>query len=221
MVSAGDGVQQKLDERHGRRRQELDRGAARRPFHSGVVTDTTPLTRDDAALIRKLAGPFLKGVAEIRLTRQVAASHAADWPTVLNGTVADHPIVRNWNPAAGRFFTPRRPRRPPTSASSARPCAKLFPDDANPLGQTIRIDRLRLRIVGVLSAKGRTPTGSDQDDEIFTPITTLQRKLVGEDHLSTILAAAQSESLLEQARQRCPASCGSRTASRKGWRTST
>ena len=202
MVSAGDGVQQKLDERMDAVGKNLIvvRPGAR--SHSGVVTDATPLTRDDAAQIRKLAGPFLKGVAEIQLTHKVATSHAADWPTQLNGAVADLPNVRNWNTTAGRFFTLEE------VTEAADVCvlgqtvrAKLFPDDANPLGQTIRIDRLRLHVVGVLAAKGRTPTGSDQDDEIFTPITTLQRKLVDEDHLSTILAAAKSEELLEQAQQ--------------------
>ena len=67
MVSAGDGVQQKLDESMESVGKNLIvvRPGAR--SQSGVVTDTTPLTRDDAALVRKQAGPFLKGVAEVQL----------------------------------------------------------------------------------------------------------------------------------------------------------
>ena len=71
---------------------------------SGVVTDAKPLTRDDAAMIRKVAGPFLKGVAKIQLTQQVATSHAAEWPTLLNGTVADLQGVRNWNAGLRPLF---------------------------------------------------------------------------------------------------------------------
>ena len=202
MVSAGDGVQQKLDESMESVGKDIIvvRPGAR--SHSGVVTDATPLTRDDAAMVRKLAGPFLKGVAEVQLTRQLAASHAAEWPTLLNGTVPELQTVRDWNTTSGRFFTRQE------TDDDADVCvlgqtvrAKLFPADPNPLGQAIRIDRLRLRVVGVLAAKGRNPAGADQDDEIFTPITTLQRKLVGEDHVSTILAAARSAALLDQARE--------------------
>ena len=202
MVSAGDGVQQKLDESMDTVGKNLIvvRPGAR--SHSGVVTDATPLTRRRRRHDPQAGRALPQGVAEVQLTHAGGHPHAAEWPTLLNGTVADLQGVRNWNTTSGRFFTREE------DAEAADVCvlgqtvrAKLFPDDPNPLGQTIRIDRLRLRVVGVLAAKGRNPAGADQDDEIFTPITTLQRKLVGEDHVSTILAAARSEGLLEQARQ--------------------
>ena len=202
MVSAGEGVQQKLDESMESVGKNLIvvRPGAR--SHSGVITDTTPLTRDDAALVRKQAAPFLKGVAEVELTHRLAVSHAADWSTLLNGTVPDLQTVRDWKTTSGRFFTPEE------TAEAADVCvigqtvrSKLFPDDPNPLGRTVRIDALRLRVIGVLAAKGRNPAGSDQDDEIFTPITTLQRKLTGDDNVSTILAAARSEGVLGPAQK--------------------
>ncbi len=202
MVSAGDGVQQKLDESMESVGKNLIvvRPGAR--SHSGVVTDTTVLTRDDAALVRKEAAPFLTGVAEVALTHRLAVSHAADWSTLLNGTVPDLQRVRAWKTTSGRFFTPEE------TAEAADVCvigqtvrSKLFPDDPNPLGQTIRVDSLRLRVIGVLAAKGRNPAGSDQDDEIFTPITTLQRKLTGDDKVSSILAAAKSEGVLAAAQK--------------------
>src|SRR5207247_2063548 len=106
-----------------------------------------------------------------------------------NGTVPDMQTVRDWKTASGRFFTPEE------TAEAADVCvvgqtvrAKLFPDDPSPLGKTIHVDRLPLRVIGVLTAKGRNPAGTDQDDEVFTPITTLQRKLADDDNLSSILA---------------------------------
>ncbi len=114
----------------------------------------------------------------------------------------DLQTVRAWKTASGRFFTPEE------MVEAADVCvigqtvrSKLFPDDPDPLGQTIRVDSLRLRVVGVLAAKGRNPAGNDQDDEIFTPITTLQRKLTGDDNVSTILAAAKSEGVLSAAQK--------------------
>ena len=197
MVSAGDGVQQKLDESMESVGKNLIvvRPGAR--SHSGVVTDTTALTRDDAALVRKQAAPFLTAVAEVAADAPPRRVARGDWSTLLNGTLPDLQTVRAWKTTSGRFFTSEE------MAEAADVCvigqtvrSKLFPDDPNPLGQTIRVESLRLRVIGVLAAKGRNPAGSDQDDEIFTPITTLQRKLTGDDKVSTILAAARSEAVL-------------------------
>ena len=201
MVSAGDGVEQKLDERMesvGKNLIVVRPGARTR---SGVVTDLTPLTRDDAALVRKQAAPYVKAVAETELTQRQAVTDAAKWFTLVNGTVPELQAVRGWDTTTGRFFTREE------NAEAAEVCvigqtvrAKLFPNAPNPLGQTIRIDKLRLRVVGVLASKGRNPAGTDQDDEIITPITTLQHKLVGDDDLTSILAVARTDGLLEPAR---------------------
>jgi putative ABC transport system permease protein len=201
MVSAGDGVQQKLDERMesvGKNLIIVRPGARTR---SGVVTDLTPLTRDDAALVRKLAAPYVKAVAETELTQRQAVTDAAKWFTLVSGSVPELQTVRGWETTTGRFFTREE------DAEAAEVCVigqtvrtKLFPNALNPLGQTIRIDKLRLRVVGVLAGKGRNPAGNDQDDEIITPITTLQHKLVGDDDLTSILAVARSDGLLEPAR---------------------
>jgi putative ABC transport system permease protein len=80
----------------------------------------------------------------------------------------------------------------------------------------VRIDHLRLRVVGVLGEKGRTPTGADQDDQLSVPITTLQRKLVGEEKLSLILAAARTEGDVEQARDEIARALRQRTRPRMG-----
>jgi putative ABC transport system permease protein len=77
---------------------------------------------------------------------------------------------------------------------------KLFPGSAHPLGEWIRVDRLQLRVVGVLGEKGRSPTGADQDNQVFVPITTLQRRLVGEERIGLILAAARSEGVIARAK---------------------
>jgi putative ABC transport system permease protein len=61
------------------------------------------------------------------------------------------------------------------------------------------VDRLQLRIVGVLAPKGDDPIGTDQDDEVFVPLTTLQRKVTGEEKVALMLAAVKSEALTPRA----------------------
>src|SRR5207253_2454884 len=77
----------------------------------------------------------------------------------------------------------------------------LFPDDPSPVGQWLRVEGLPLRIIGILGEKGRAPTGADQDDQIFLPITTLQRRLVGEDRIVLIIATARSAEVIDKAKQ--------------------
>jgi putative ABC transport system permease protein len=162
---------------------------------SGTIADATPLTRADAAAVRKQVGPMLKGVAEEQVTQRTASTHAANWPTVIDGTTPDMQVVRDWKLAAGgRFFTPKE------LDDSAAVCVlgetvrkKLF-GAADPVGQTLHVDQLQLHVVGVLTPKGRDPVGTDQDDAIFVPITTLQHKLVGgDDKIYLILTAVRDD----------------------------
>ena len=119
----------------------------------------------------------------------------------MTGAVPELQAVRDWKLTAGRFFTREETAEAANVGVIGQTVrSKLFPNDPNPLGKMIRVDdRLRLRMIGVLAAKGRNPAGADQDDEIFTPLTTLQRKLVGEERVSAILATAKSDAVLEQA----------------------
>jgi putative ABC transport system permease protein len=200
MVAAGDGVRYKLDERMGTIGKNLILIRAGARTKSGTVSDPTPLTRDDATAIRKQAGYLLTGVAEVQLTQRTASTRTRNWPTLLCGTTTEMQVVREWAPAVGRFFNDAEVyQSAPVCVLGHTVRQKLFPDDPAPLGQSIRVDQLQLKIVGVLAAKGRNPAGADQDDEVFVPITTLQRKVVGEEKVSLILAGVRSESLTAKA----------------------
>ncbi len=78
---------------------------------------------------------------------------------------------------------------------------KLFPGKTNPIGQVIRIETLPARVIGILGEKGRSPTGADQDDQVFLPITTLQRRLLGEELIGLIVASGRSENVLTMAQE--------------------
>ena len=63
----------------------------------------------------------------------------------------------------------------------------------DPLRQTIRIKSLPFRVVGVLPPKGTSAAmGDDQDDVVLVPITTLQKKITGQDWLRWIMVSATS-----------------------------
>jgi len=107
--------------------------------------------------------------------------------------------VRVWVAKHGRFITEEDMKK---QANVCVLCStvheRLFPDMPNPVGQLVRVDHLQLKVIGVLESKGRSPIGGDQDDQIFIPLTTLQKKLVGAESLSLILTAVPDMSQLDK-----------------------
>jgi putative ABC transport system permease protein len=200
MVSAGDGVQSKLDESMATvgRNLVLIRAGAR--TRTGAVADTTYFTRDDATAIRKQLAPMLTGLAEAQLTQRQIATKATHWQTLLCGTTPELATVREWKLAGGRFLTAEDvTRAAPVCVIGNTVRKELFHDDPDPVGRTVRVDQLQLRVVGVLAPKGHDPIGTDQDDEVFLPLSTLQRKVVGEEKVALMLAGVKSEALTPRA----------------------
>jgi putative ABC transport system permease protein len=72
---------------------------------------------------------------------------------------------------------------------------------ADPVGQTIRIQNLPMRVIGVLTPKGQSPTGQDQDDTLIVPLTTMQKKIRGIDWLDDIMCSASSPAAIKPAEQ--------------------
>jgi putative ABC transport system permease protein len=72
---------------------------------------------------------------------------------------------------------------------------------ADPVGQTIRIQNLPMRVIGVLTPKGQSPTGQDQDDTLIVPLTTMQKKIKGIDWLDDIMCSASSPTAIKPAEQ--------------------
>jgi putative ABC transport system permease protein len=203
MVSAGSGAHFKLDERLEKVGKNLILIRPGALTQAGSTSDFSPLRREDAAAIRQQVGPLLLGVACGQLTQRLATTGTGRWLTQVEGVEPDLKIVRNWQMVSGRFISEddlKKMAQVCLVGSTVR--RKLFPYDQDPVGRFLRIDRLRLRIVGVLGEKGRSPTGADQDDQILLPLTTYQRELVGDDDVSIILATSRSTEVLDQAKKR-------------------
>src|SRR5205085_1664015 len=122
---------------------------------SGVIADPTPLTRDDAAALRKQTGALLTAVAEVQLTQRAVATRTTHWATLLCGTTPDLQAIREWKPAAGRFFSGEEVvQTAPVCVLGDTVRHKLFGENGEAVGHSVRVDKLSLRVIGVLSPKG-------------------------------------------------------------------
>ena len=148
---------------------------------SGVRTGiggSSALTSFDADAIRKRCtavgkvAPVLNGSAQVVYKDQ-------NWLTSVIGTTQDMLEIKDWKLVSGRNLTNQDIR------SATKVCVlgqsvvdNLFPND-EPVGRVIRIKKVLFKVVGVLEAKGQSMMGQDQDDTLFIPITTAQKKIFG------------------------------------------
>jgi putative ABC transport system permease protein len=153
--------------------------------------NASTLTPDDAAEITKLPG-VQYAAAGLNTRGQMVAGNQ-NWNTQLQGTDVDFPLIRSWQVASGTFFTSidvATASKVVVLGSIVRD--QLFGEDADPVGQTIRIQNQPFTIVGVLSSKGQSGVGQDQDDVAFTPYTTVMKKIRGVTFIQQVQVSAIS-----------------------------
>jgi putative ABC transport system permease protein len=194
MVSIGNGAKVQVEAQVASLGQNLitvmpgsySSGGMRGGFGSSVT-----LTPEDAdAITAEVAN--IDGLSpEVRDRNQVLAN-GLNWNTNVNGVGPDYPYVRNWPIAAGAMFTEQEVKSLGKVAVIGKTVAdQLFPNE-DPIGQTLRIRNLPFRIIGVLSPKGFSVFGSDEDDTVLIPYTSHMRRVSRRTSISMIRIQAAS-----------------------------
>jgi putative ABC transport system permease protein len=123
---------------------------------------------------------------------QVVADNQ-NWYTSVTGTEPQYFDIRNWSFAHGASFTQDDVTRATNVVVLGATVQQNLFGNANPVGQTVRIGTLPFQVVGTLAPKGQSGLGQDQDDGVYVPITTLQKKITGQEWLQYIMASATSQ----------------------------
>jgi putative ABC transport system permease protein len=124
-----------------------------------------------------------------------------NWSTRVQGVSPSFFEIRLWPPVAGAGFGDAEVERAADVCVLGKTIVDNLFKDEDPIGKTVRVKNLPMIVVGVLSAKGQDPGGRDQDDIIFAPYTTVQKKIAGVDYLHFIQASAVSEQATAAAQQ--------------------
>ncbi|MCD6496848.1 MAG: ABC transporter permease [Deltaproteobacteria bacterium] len=156
----------------------------------------TTLTLEDANAIRQ-GIPNLKIVTSIaRKLRMGLRAAGHEYQAMVWGVEPAFHDSYHWYVSSGEEFSDE------DVATLARVCVigetvrqQLF-GDQDPVGQTIYVNKVRLRIKGLLTKRGRTPLGGDFDARILVPITTAMRRLLNVDYLGAIRIIAKSRTNL-------------------------
>ena len=158
-------------------------GAPNMRGRGGVTT----LVPEDVEAIRELSN-VLAAAPEQSTTVTVRRADL-DHRTEVMGTSADYIKARTWPLAQGTFFSVDDETRYAPVAVLGQTVAKaLFPEGVQ-LGEFVLLNNIPFQVVGLMSAKGATSWGQDQDDAIFVPFTTASLRLTGQRHLRSVTVA--------------------------------
>jgi putative ABC transport system permease protein len=154
------------------------------------------LTEDDATAIERSV-PGVQYISPGVNVRAQVVSDASNWSTQVQGVNEQLPEIRAWAMQTGSFFTAHEVTTSAKVAvlgSAARD--ELFGAGTDPVGATLRIRNQPFRVVGVMASKGQAAFGQDQDDAVFVPFTTVQKRMLGIQHITNItISAADGVSL--------------------------
>ncbi|HEY5134003.1 MAG TPA: ABC transporter permease [Candidatus Krumholzibacteriaceae bacterium] len=157
------------------------------------------LTMEDADKIEKEATLLAYVSPVIRESEQVIAGRN-NWFTSVQGVASNYTNIRSWPVDRGAFFTDRDVKAlAKVAVLGATVADTLFPGQ-DPIGSRVRIGNVPFTVIGVLSAKGQNMMGSDQDDIILAPATTVLYRLSDGKWINSITVSAVSKEQVEPAR---------------------
>ena len=158
------------------------------------------LTDGDVRAIREEIRSVAFASPVLRRAEQVVAGNL-NWGTLAQGVAPEYQHIRDWQVIEGRFLHDGDVENDAKVAVLGQTVVRnLFGND-DPLDTVIRIRNIPFRIVGILAVKGQSSQGSDQDDVILIPYTTMQKRLMRITYVQTIMASAVSADRVEEAQE--------------------
>ena len=136
---------------------------------------------------------------EVQRRFQVAASTGNNTNTTVTGVLPAFLTVRNTSLAEGTFLSDSNNRSIGREAVLGATVAKDLFGDTDPIGKTVRINKVLFKTIGVLTAKGGAGF-SGPDDMILVPLSTMQKILSGADYLSTISISVADKNRMNEVR---------------------
>lgn len=168
----------------------------------GMGTRPT-LTLKDAEAIEKYCRGILAVAPYSSEAKQLTFGNQ-NWSTTIGGTTASYLFIRNYEISSGRNFVPEDIKNNTKVAIIGNTIATELFGDMDPINKTMRIGNVPFKIIGLLKTKGQSGMGMDQDDLVFIPITTAQKKVFGTAFPGTVKminVKAQNSEVLDIAQE--------------------
>lgn len=161
-------------------------------------TGNLTLKQGDLQAIRSQCPDILYVSPGIQLNTKVQ-HEGASWQTFIIGVDANYIDIREWKCDRGSFFTDQEVRGNSRVAVLGKTIVKELFGDQDPIGKIIRIKKLPFKVIGVAQELGKRPDGRDEDDAIWSPYTTIQKKLMKTNNFGAFIMAAKEKERLQSA----------------------
>ena len=188
MLAIGDGAKQKVIDQVSAMGTNLLTVRPGAPNTRGRDAPAT-LVVEDVQAIAELPN-VLASVPEQGATITLRAGNV-DHRSSVNGTSADYIVARNWATASGTFFSAEDEARYATVAVLGQTVARALFPGGDAVGEFILVNNIPFQVVGVMTPKGATPWGQDQDDIVFMPFTTASLRITGQRFLRNVTVAVE------------------------------
>jgi len=204
MVSIGQGASVSIQERISQLGSNLlfvRPGSTHRGGVHGGWGSRTTLKPEDAEAIAEEC-PSVEMVSPEVSTRTQVVYKNQNWNTSITGNGADILAIRGWRMEAGSFFRKGDVRGSAKFCVLGKSVVENLFSDINPMGEIIRIKQIPFTVLGVLAERGQAGGFFDQDDVILVPYTTAQKRLLGIQHIhSIVVSAVNAESMSSAERE--------------------
>jgi len=202
MLALGQGAKDSIEKRLaslGSNLLSIRPGSAR--VH-GVAMESGSVTRFtfvDVEAIRRLKDEIVRVYPSVTGRGQMVYANK-NWSTQVEGTGSEYALMRAAVPFEGRFFTEDEVKSREKVALIGVTVAKELFGDVNPVGETIKLNLINFKVIGVLPEKGATGW-HDQDDIVVIPVTTAMYRVFGKEYIDSIFAEVKNPGLLESAQE--------------------
>ncbi len=172
------------------------------PRSGGIALQAGTATRftlKDVEEIRKLSDDVKRVSPSVKSRAQVVYMNK-NWNTQVEGVSVDYAQLRSAVPTVGRFFTEEEVKMRSKVALLGVTVVKELFGNANPIGETIKINLINFKVIGILPAKGSSGP-MDQDDTVLIPITTAMYRVFGKQYVDSIYVEATSPDTVDAAEE--------------------
>lgn len=197
MLAIGDGAKQQVIDRISAMGSNLLLVRPGAPNQRGFQNIATLVLADVQAIDKEV--PNVLAAVPEQTSSVTLRFGESDYASSVRGTSTKFPLARQWPVARGTFFSEEDEQEYATVAVLGQTVAKaLFPDGQEPLGQYILVNNLIFQVIGVMSTRGASPNGDDQDDIVMVPYATSQLRLSGQRFLRNVTVAVQDVSRIDE-----------------------
>jgi putative ABC transport system permease protein len=165
----------------------------------GLGNVNTLVDADARAMVRELPSVSFASPV-LRRPEQLVAGNL-NWGTLAQGVAPEFQQIRDWQLADGRFLHEGDMESAAKVAVIGETVARQLFGNDNPIDAVIRIRNIPFRVVGVLAPKGQTGQGTDQDDTVMIPYTTMQKRLMRITWLQSIVVKAVNAERVQEAQE--------------------